>query len=1056
MQLNLTSIAGGVLSFSLACGLVGCGSSSNTASLPGDSSAVVTPPFTPPVTPPVNTDVLTQYQDWPHINSDIKRDAAMEANIATIVSGMTLAQKVGQMTQPEIKSITPDQVRQYYIGSVLNGGGSTPGNNKRATAADWVKLADAYWQASMASDAQVKIPVIWGTDAVHGHGNVFGATLFPHNIGLGAANDTALMRRIGEAVAIQVAATGIDWTFAPTLAVVRDDRWGRTYEGFSEDPLIVSKYGREMVKGLQGDFTRSSSVIATAKHFIGDGGTDLGKDQGINIASKSEMINIHGQGYYSALGAGAQTVMASFHSWTNESLGVKVGKMHGSKEMLTDVLKTKMGFDGFVIGDWNGHGQVPGCSDSSCAQAINAGVDMIMVPEAWKAFISNTMAQVTSGEIPMARIDDAVSRILRVKMRAGIFKAKRPLERTNAGDAAQLQHRALAREAVQKSLVLLKNEKQLLPLKRGEKILVVGKSADNLSNQTGGWSLTWQGTSNTNADFPNADSVLTGIKEAAGAANVVYSEKAAGVNLSQFKAVIAVIGETPYAEGIGDIGKTGTLEHAKRYPEDLAVLDAVSGKGVPVVTVLITGRAVLSNKELNRSDAFVVAWLPGTEGKGVADVLFRKDNGDINVPFTGKLSFSWPKTACQTPLNKGDAAYDPQFAYGYGLTFADVKTLPKFDETVPSIGCGQTPSTGGKASVDLDIFKQADAAPYVLSIGSPENWGGTAIGADLNAVISHANIKVETTQINTQQDAKKVTWSGTAQFYAQATSVLDRQEYLNADSALVFDTVVSQAPLDLLKIRVDCKYPCIGELDATTLFRSLPLNQKRTIKVPLACFAAKGTDFAAIDTPFLLFTEKAFVATFANIRWVPGAAKDADAVACASMVAPEVQFATPVPGPSFDVFSNGVVARDFKSNTFSTNNTHTSFTVLAGGELSLDFATDGANGLFFFSQGTALNLADYASGKLEFEINVASYGSNLGGLMLKMESPGNACTTGDVAFGRPVAGSWQKVSMKLSDVKAQAASCFDLRNINVPFGVFPKWEDQQGVKFQLRNIRFVQ
>lgn len=1049
MQLNITSIAGGVLSFSLACALVGCGSSTSTATLPSDSAAVVTPPAPPP-------DVMKQHLDWPVIQSDIKRDAAMEANIANIVAGMSLAQKIGQMTQPEIKSITPDQVRQYYIGSILNGGGSTPDNNKRATAADWVKLADAYWQASMATDAKVKIPVIWGTDAVHGHGNVFGATLFPHNIGLGAANDAGLVRRIGEAVAIQVAATGIDWTFAPTLAVVRDDRWGRTYESFSEDPQIIYQYGREMVKGLQGDFARANTVIATAKHFIGDGGTDQGKDQGINLASKSEMINVHGQGYYSALGAGAQTVMASFHSWNNDSEAIKVGKMHGSKEMLTDVLKTKMGFDGFVIGDWNGHGQVPGCSDSSCAQAINAGVDMIMVPEAWKAFITNTMAQVTSGEIPMARIDDAVSRILRVKLRAGIFKAKRPVERPNAGDAAQLQHRALAREAVQKSLVLLKNDKQLLPLKRGEKILVVGKSADNLSNQTGGWSLTWQGTSNTNADFPNADSVLTGIKEAAGAANVVYSEKALGVDLSQFKAVIAVVGETPYAEGIGDIGKSGTLEHARRHPEDLAVLDAVSGKGVPVVTVLITGRAVLANKEFNRSDALVVAWLPGTEGKGIADVLFRKENGEINIPISGKLSFSWPKSACQTPLNKGDANYDPLFAYGYGMSYLDNKTLPKLDETVASIGCGQTPSTGGKASADLEIFKQADKAPYALSIGSPENWGGTALGADLNAVISHANIKAETTQINIQQDAKRVSWTGTAQFYAQANSVLDRQEYLNADSALVFDTVVQQAPADLLKIRVDCKYPCIGELDATTLFRNMPLNQKRTVKIPLACFAAKGTDFAAIDTPFLLFTEKAFVAAFANIRWVPNAAKDADAVTCASMTPPEVQFATPVPGPSFNLFSNGVVARDFKSNTYSTNNTHTSFSVLSSGELSLDFASDGANGLFFFSQGTPLNFADYASGKLEFEINVASYGSNLGGMMLKMESQGTGCNSGDVAFGRPTLGSWQTVSVKLSDVKAQATTCFDLRNVNVPFAVFPKWDDQQGVKFQVRNIRFVQ
>ncbi|MEN9490559.1 MAG: hypothetical protein RJA63_1008 [Pseudomonadota bacterium] len=635
---------------------------------------------------------ITRYDDWPAVRSVILSDATMEAEIARIVSGMTLEQKVGQMTQAEIKSITPDDVRQYYIGSVLNGGGTWPGNNKHATVADWVALADAYWVASMTTDSAVKIPVIWGTDAVHGHGNVFGATLFPHNIGLGAANDPDLVQRIGAAVAAQVSATGLDWTFAPTLAVVRDDRWGRTYEGFSEDPLIVSLYGRAIVKGLQGDFSGNGKIIATAKHFIGDGGTDQGVDQGINRSSKYGMVNLHAQGYYAALGAGVQTVMASFSSWRNEGLGIEIGKMHGSKEMLTDTLKTKMGFDGFVIGDWYGHAQVPGCSNSSCAQAINAGVDMDMVPGDWKAFITNTVAQVKSGAIPMTRIDDAVTRILRVKMRAGIFTAKRPTERTGAGSASQLLHRALAREAVQKSLVLLKNDGNVLPLKRGEKILVVGKSADSLPNQTGGWSLTWQGTNNLNSDFPNADSILAGIQEAAGEANVVVATNLANTKFTDFKAVIAIIGETPYAEGQGDIGASGSMAHAARYPEDLAVLDAVSGKGLPVITVLLTGRPVMVNKELNRSDAFVVAWLPGTEGKGVTDVLFRNASGAINIPFTGKLSYSWPKSACPGPLNVGEENYAPLFAYGFGLGYGDAVALGVVDETSSYLGCVPPPS----------------------------------------------------------------------------------------------------------------------------------------------------------------------------------------------------------------------------------------------------------------------------------------------------------------------------------------------------------------------------
>jgi beta-glucosidase len=999
---------------------------------------------------------LTQYTDWPRIQSEIARDSAMEAEIARIVAGMSLAQKVGQMTLAEIKSVTPAQVRQYYIGAVLNGGGSFPGNNKHAAAADWVNLADAYWQASMSSDAQVKIPVIWGTDAVHGHGNVFGATLFPHNIGLGATRDKNLIRHIGQAVAQQVAATGIDWTFAPTLAVVRDDRWGRTYESFSEDPALVHQYGYEYVKGLQGDFESGRNVIATAKHFIGDGGTDQGKDQGINMASELEMINLHGQGYYSALRAGAQTVMASFHSWNNDSLGIQIGKMHGSKTMLTDILKGKMGFDGFVLGDWNGHGQVPGCNDGSCAQAINAGVDLIMVPDQWQAFIGNTIAQVGRGEIAIERINDAVTRILRVKMRAGLFAARRPAERANAANVAQLEQRQLAREAVQKSLVLLKNNDQALPLSRTGKYLVVGKSADSIANQSGGWSLTWQGTGNTNADFPHADSILTAIKATVGEANVVYSATGAGINVQGFKAVIAVIGETPYAEGVGDIGKTGTLEHARRYPEDLAALNNVSGKGIPVVTVLLAGRPLWVNRELNRSEAFVMAWLPGSEGKGVTDVLFRTANGHVNSPFTGKLSFSWPKSACQTPLNLGDAEFDPLFAYGYGLSYDDEEKIGLLDESAPTLGCGQSGPTGPGATVDLDIFRSTDQPPFATYIGSPENWGGTALGSDLNAVISHANIKAETGQVNVQQDAKKVTWNAIGQFYAQAAQTSDQQSYLAANAALVFDTIVHQAPAGLVKVRVDCQYPCIGEVDGTTLFNSFGINSKHTAKIPLACFAAKGTDFATINTPILVFTDKAFSASFANIRWVPGAANDADAAHCDALVPPAIPASPPLPGPEYALFANGVFNGGYRANTYSTNNSHASVSVLPSGELAMNFAADGADGLVYFSDGNSLNLSNFVGGNLSFEVLVQDYGSNSQGLVIKIESSGTNCNTGDVAIGRPASGNWQTISLPLAQVAGAASGCFNWQNINVPFGILPKWGDQQGVKMQVRNIRFVQ
>jgi beta-glucosidase len=799
--------------------------------------------------------------DWPHIRSAIGPDAALEAKIAKIVAGMTLAQKVGQMTQPEIKTATPEQVRQYYLGSVLNGGGSWPNGNKHASAADWVALADKYYEASMSTDMAVKVPVIWGIDAIHGNSNVLGATLFPHNIGLGAAHDPKLIERIGAAVGQAVRATGIDWVFAPTLAVVRDDRWGRTYESFSEEPALVNAYGGAYVRGLQGTFRSDANVVATAKHFIGDGGTDQGKDQGINKASTGQMINIHGAGYYSALAAGAQTVMASYNSWNDAGRGVDYGKVHGSRALLTDVLKTKMGFDGFVVTDWNGIGQVPGCSNASCARAINAGIDMVMVPDDWKAFIANTIKQVESGEIPMARIDDAVTRILRVKLRAGLRK---PSASKYAGKQDALQARALARQAVRQSLVLLKNDSAVLPLKRGQRILVVGKNAANLPNQTGGWSLTWQGTDNKNSDFPNADTILAGIEAAAGAANVSYSADGAGVDVSKFDKVLAVIGETPYAEGMGDIGPSGTLRHSGRYPEDLALLERVAGKGKPVITVLVAGRPVYANDLLNLSDSFVMAWLPGTEGKGVADVLFRSGGAG----FTGTLSFSWPKSVCQAVVNQGDPDYAPLFATGYGLKYGSRAKLGKLDAAYPAGGCGVTTS--------YPVFNQADRATWPLYIASGAQR--EALGADLNRVINLPGVKVETSQVNTQQDGKLVTWSGPARLEARGAAPAALPPFAIKDGALQFDTIVTAAPAAGVQLALGG-----GAVDASALFRSLAGKGKQAVKIPLACFVEKGADLARVETPFSIASEGGLTAAFANIEIAGGAARDKDAQTCATL-----------------------------------------------------------------------------------------------------------------------------------------------------------------------------
>ncbi len=578
---------------------------------------------------------------------------------------------MGQLIQAEIQYITPAEARDYHIGSILNGGGSFPGKNKHASVDDWVALADAFYEASMdTSGDRLAIPIIWGTDSVHGVNNVFGATIFPHNIGLGATRNPELIRKIGAVTALETAVIGIPWTFAPTLAVVRDDRWGRAYEGYSEDPAIVMAYAAEMVSGLQGvpgtdGFLHDSKVLATAKHFLGDGGTVGGVDQGDNVADDSELFEIHGQPYVAAIAAGVRTIMVSYSSSRGR-------KMHGNPYLLTDILKGRMGFDGFLVGDYNGHGQLPGCSNASCAAAINAGIDMIMVPEAWKEFYANTLAQIEGGEIPMSRVDDALRRILRVKFEARLFEAGRPSSRRYAGRTALLgsaESRALARQAVRESLVLLKNNDAILPLARKQTVLVAGNSANDIARQSGGWTLTWQGTDNENADFPGAQSVFGAIEEIVSTAGGVATLSVDGEFAQKPDVAIVVWGEPPYAECFGD---RKHLNYDANDPASLALLKKLKSAGIPVVSVLLSGRPLWVNPHLNQSDAFVAGWLPGSEGAGIADVLFESVTNEINYDFKGKLSFSWPRTVHQNALNVGSEPYDPLFAYGYGLTYGDV------------------------------------------------------------------------------------------------------------------------------------------------------------------------------------------------------------------------------------------------------------------------------------------------------------------------------------------------------------------------------------------------
>ncbi|WP_327584032.1 glycoside hydrolase family 3 C-terminal domain-containing protein [Nonomuraea sp. NBC_00507] len=564
--------------------------------------------------------------------------------VADLMGRMSLDEKLGQMTQAERGSVSAADMTTYRLGSVLSGGGSAPSPN---TPASWADMYDRFQNAALATP--LGIPILYGVDAVHGHNNVVGATIFPHNIGLGATRDPALVQRIGRAVAEEVSGTGVDWNFAPCLCVARNDRWGRTYESFGETPELPSSMAT-IINGLQGSALNGpASVLATAKHYLGDGGTTGGVDQGDAQLSEADLRAVHLPPFRAAVERGVGSVMISYSSWNG-------AKLHGHQYLITTVLKGELGFSGFVVSDWNGIDQIDGASGTSALDvrtAVNAGIDMVMAPTGWRQFIDLLRAEVQAGRVANARVDDAVRRILTKKFELGLFE--KPLtDRSYTATVGSSAHRALAREAVAKSQVVLKNSGNVLPLAQGGKIFVAGKSADDIGNQSGGWTVSWQGSSGA---ITPGTTILQGIRNAAGSGTTVtYSRDGSGIDGS-YRVAIAVVGETPYAEGAGDrpggLGLDAT---------DLNTIATLRAAGVPVVVVLVSGRPLDIAAQVPNWNALVAAWLPGTEGQGVADVLFGA------VPPTGKLPMTWMSSASQQPINAGDGK-TPLFAQGFGLTY---------------------------------------------------------------------------------------------------------------------------------------------------------------------------------------------------------------------------------------------------------------------------------------------------------------------------------------------------------------------------------------------------
>jgi len=568
---------------------------------------------------------------------------SVSERVNSLLSQMSLEEKIGQMTQAErgaLQNIT--DIKTYFLGSLLSGGGSAPSTN---SAQAWADMYD-YFQ-NFALQTRLKIPLIYGIDAVHGHNNVFGATIFPHNIGLGCTRNPQLIEQAARVTAEEVSGTGIDWTFAPCIATVRDERWGRTYEGFGETAELSISMADASVRGYQGtSLSDYGNILACAKHYLGDGGTQGGDDQGNVVADEQTVRNLHLQGFVSAINAGVKSIMVSYSSINGQ-------KMHGSKYWITDVLKDELGFNGFVVSDWQGIDQLPGDYKSDIQNSINAGVDMVMVPNNFIEFIQYLKELVNENRVSIERIDDAVRRILTVKFELGLFE-KPFTDRSLTPTVGSAAHRSVARQCVRESLVLLKNQNNFLPLSKNiSHILVAGKNGLDIGNQCGGWTISWQGSS---GDITTGTTVYQGIKNAVpGSTTVSYSFN--GSSTQGADVAIVVVGETPYAEGNGDRNDLSLSS------EDITTINNIKNAGIPYVIILISGRPMIITNEFADCNAFVAAWLPGTEGQGIADVLF----GDYN--FTGKLSHSWPRNMSQIPINFGDANYDPLFPYGFGLSY---------------------------------------------------------------------------------------------------------------------------------------------------------------------------------------------------------------------------------------------------------------------------------------------------------------------------------------------------------------------------------------------------
>ena len=790
--------------------------------------------------------IIPHPEAWPAL-AHPPQDPAVEDFVAQLLKRMTLEEKVGQMIQADIDAISPADLRTYKLGSIFAGGNAAPEHNIRTTPQAWLRLVDAFYRESLNSGgSHAAIPIIFGIDAVHGNAKLVGATIFPHNVALGAAHDPELMRRIGAATAAEVSAVGIDWTFAPTVAVVRDVRWGRSYESYSESPSLVADYAAQMVMGLQGplgsaQFMAAGRTLSSVKHFLGDGGTVAGRDQGDTRISEADLATIHAAGYPAAIKAGAMIVMASYNSWNGS-------KLHADHYLLTDILKQRLGFDGFVVGDWNAHEQLVGCSKYSCAAAFLAGVDMLMAPDGWKMLYQNTLAQVRTGEIPQARIDDAVTRILRVKALAGFFKRPPPSERSDFAQLGSREHRALAREAVRKSLVLLKNDHNLLPLNPRARILVAGDAADSIADQSGGWTIDWQGDHNSNADFPKAISIYGGIKAAVESGGGSVELSTTGKYRKKPEVAIVVFGEKPYAEFHGDLE---TLEFSPNDKHELRLLRRLHAAGIPTVTVFLSGRPLWVNPEINASDAFIAAWLPGSQGDGVADDLFKSEAAPGHQ-FSGRLSISWPNTAMPVAYDPTGGVSGAIYARGAGLDYEHPATSNPLSEDAAIPEHWRAPAGSlfhaGHATAPWSIFV-ADGHDEVHLTNTRQASPNGAVTVELK-----------------DDGAIEAKWTGTGVGTLRLSGrAADLPSVAAQAASIELRYKVDSAPSQSVKVGASLR----PTLDLTRSFKNAKIGEWLNMSIPLSCLAGETANREEVVIPFALETRGQFAVSIMDVRLAP-------------------------------------------------------------------------------------------------------------------------------------------------------------------------------------------